>query len=180
MCALLALAWFAGAAFAHEPYLLVTANEDGTFTAEAGYSDGLSVEGLTLRVRDRATGELIVERRFPADGFLTLPRPAAPYRVEFDGGPGHRLLKSGPEPEVTAATPMPAQKGTLPDSPAPAPTAASSFAAADPAASKPRPEAAVASANAGETTRIALIVGIFFLFGAVAFALGFSAGRRSP
>ncbi len=160
----LLLLWCAGAARAHEPYLLVSARDDGTFTAEAGYSDGVSVEGLRLLVRDRGSGELLSEHRLPAGGKLTLPRPARPYRVVFEGGPGHRLTKPGPEPGTE-------DRATSPDisrAAAPAP---------------PAPEASTTPPSAGtppgETLRVMLVAGILFLFGAVAFALGFGAGRRS-
>lgn len=156
---------------AHEPYLLLTANADGTFTAEAGFSDGVSVAGLKLVVRDRGTGEVRSEHTVPASGKLTLPIPSAPYRVVFEGGSGHRISKPGPEREAAAepsnpVPPPPAAADALPVAPALAPTRT---VLAPPASLAPR----------DDTLRVVLIVGIFFLFGSIAFALGYGAGRRS-
>jgi hypothetical protein len=158
---------------AHEPYLLLTANADGTFTAEAGFSDGASVAGLKLIVRDRGTGEVRSEHTVPGSGKLTLPIPAAPYRVVFEGGSGHRISKPGPEREAAAepSNPVPPSApaaDALPAAPAPAPATA-------PTALAPPPS----SAPRDDTPRVALIVGIFFLFGSIAFALGYGAGRRA-
>ena len=156
---------------AHEPYLLLTANADGTFTAEAGFSDGVSVAGLKLIVRDRGTGEVRSEHTVPASGKLTLPIPPAPYRVVFEGGSGHRISKPGPEREAAAgpSNPVPpttAAADALLVAPAPATTPT---ALASPTSSAPR----------DDTPRVVLIVGIFFLFGSIAFALGYGAGRRA-
>lgn len=156
---------------AHEPYLLLTANAAGTFTAEAGFSDGVSVAGLKLIVRDRGTGEVRSEHTVPASGKLTLPIPPAPYRVVFEGGSGHRISKPGPEREAAAepAKPVPpptAVADALPVAPALAPTPT---VLAPPTSSTPRED----------TPRVVLIVGIFFVFGSIAFALGYGAGRRS-
>ncbi len=82
---------------AHEPYLMLVAEEPGLLVAEAGFSDGADAEGLGLMLHDRATGELLSEHRFPAGGVLRLPLPAVPYRVTFEGGPGHQLSRIGPE-----------------------------------------------------------------------------------
>jgi hypothetical protein len=158
---------------AHEPYLLLTANADGTFTAEAGFSDGVSVAGLKLIVRDRGTGEVRSEHTVPASGKLTLPIPPAPYRVVFEGGSGHRISKPGPEREAAAdpsnpVPPPPAAGDAPPVAPAPAP-ATTPTALAPPTTSAPR----------DDTPRVVLIVGIFFLFGSIAFALGYGAGRRA-
>lgn len=152
---------------AHEPYLLLTANADGTFTAEAGFSDGVSVAGLKMIVRDRGTGEVRSEHTVPASGKLTLPIPPAPYRVVFEGGSGHRISKPGPEREgaVEPAKPVP---------PPTAMTDAPALATAPTALASP-----TSSAPPDDTARMVLIVGIFFVFGSIAFALGYGAGRRA-
>ncbi len=156
---------------AHEPYLLLTANADGTFTAEAGFSDGVSVAGLKLIVRDRGTGEVRSEHTVPASGKLTLPIPPAPYRVVFEGGSGHRISKPGPERETAAGPSNP-----VPPSPAAAdaPTLAPAPATTPTALAPP-----TTSASPDDTARVVLIVGIFFVFGSIAFALGYGAGRSA-
>lgn len=165
--ALLLLLAAAGSLRAHEPYLLLTANADGTFTVEAGFSDGLSAQGLKIAVRDRGTGELLSEHRLPESAELRLKAPAVPYRVEFDGGTGHRISKPGPELEVIA-----------PPSP-PSAAAAESPAIEVTAASAPAKSPAPAITPRDDTPRMVLIAGIFFLFGSIAFALGYSSGRRA-
>ena len=156
---------------AHEPYLLLTANADGTFTAEAGFSDGVSVAGLKLIVRDRGTGEVRSEHTVPASGKLTLPIPPAPYRVVFEGGSGHRISKPGPERETAAG----------PSDSIPPPTAAVDWppASTAPASVPPAMATPAGAAPPDDTARVVLIVGIFFVFGSIAFALGFGAGRRA-
>ena len=156
---------------AHEPYLLLTANADGTFTAEAGFSDGVSVAGLKLIVRDRGTGEVRSEHTVPASGKLTLPIPPAPYRVVFEGGSGHRISKPGPERETAAG----------PSDSIPPPTAAVDRppASTAPASVPPVMATPAGAASPDDTARVVLIVGILFVFGSIAFALGSGAGRSA-
>jgi hypothetical protein len=168
---LLALAAAPEALRAHEPFLLLTDNADGTFTAEAGFSDNTSPAGLKLLLRDRATGEITAEHALPANGKLTLKRPPAPYRVVFEGGPGHRVSKPGPWPEETTTEPAGSPRRETRDA-APPP-------AAEVPALPSQATPSETSAGTSETLRVALVVGIFFLFGTVAFALGHAAGRRS-
>lgn len=194
-CLMRALLLLLGAAAlrAHEPHLLLTDHGNGTFTADAGFSDGASPEGLKLLLRERSTGAVLAEHTLPASGKLTLPRPGAPYRVVFDAGPGHRVSKPGPWPESeTAAAPVAADKAAVPAAISAAATvkgaaavsvatgagggAAGASDASDAAGAAATP---VAAEGAGETARMALVAGVFFLFGTAAFALGHAAGRRA-
>jgi hypothetical protein len=191
-CLMRALLLLLGAAAlrAHEPHLLLTDHGNGTFTAEAGFSDGASPEGLKLLLRERSTGAVLAEHTLPASGKLTLPRPGAPYRVVFDAGPGHRVSKPGPWPESEPATaPVAADKAAVPAAMSAAAAAKGSAAASgaagagggaagtsDAAGAAATP---VAAEGAGETARMALVAGVFFLFGTAAFALGHAAGRRA-
>lgn len=185
---LLGCAWLGSEARAHEPYLRLTEQADGSVLAEAGFSDNADVAGLKLLVRDRATGATLAEHRLPAGGTMTLKPPAVPYRVVFEGGDGHRVSKVGPEP-VSARPPPSEPVADRVATPASPETRAVASEAASPA---PAPVTAVAKRNdaggaelggidgaGGDTLRLVLVVGIVFLFGAVAFALGFGAGRRS-
>lgn len=181
LCSALWAAVLVAAAQAHEPYLLLTANAEGEFLAEAGYSDMASVEGLKLLVRNRDTGETLSEHTLPENGMIVLPIPAVPYRVTFDGGPGHRISKPGPEAPKPAATAAVAAAPELREQTKETPAAAASAPAAPETAVAQVatvPSSSSAVSGADETVRIALVVGIFFLFGAIAFALGYGAGRR--
>lgn len=149
---------------AHEAYLLLTANADGTVAVETGFSDGSSSAGLKLLVRDSATSQTLAEHVLPEGGKFTLTPPATAYRVTFDGGPGHRVSKSGPLREVPAATPA---------------TPAVVATAAVPTAPEVVPVAPPSPPETSHTLRLALVVGIFFLFGTLSFGLGYAAGRRT-
>lgn len=151
---------------AHEPYLQLTATADGTFTAEAGFSDGASVEGLPIFLRARATGETLGEHKLPASGKLTLPIPAVPYRVTFDGGPGHKLSKIGPEP--IAAQTMSDENVRVsapPQKDSETPLSPTVHAEASPTVPVDSPEMRVT-------------VAVIFLLTVLSFGLGYIAGRR--
>lgn len=180
-------------AAAHEPYLLLVANPNGTFTAEAGFSDAASPEGLKLTLRDRTSGEVISEHALPKSGILTMKTPAVPYRVAFDGGPGHRVSKPGPDAETTpssltviqppavepTSTPvsMVEAVGTGRTSPFTTPTSTVGPNAAPVRVSSATP--VERDQSFGEFLRVALLVGIFFLFGSIAFAFGYGAGLQA-
>lgn len=173
-------------AHAHEPYLLLDDNQDGTFTAETGFSDRASSAGLKLSLRERTTGETLSEHVIPDGGKLTLKIPAVPYRVVFDGGPGHRVSKPGPFTEPVSPA---SDSFVLPNQRAPL-TAESSTSAASSAnlsvttqssqqsPSTPHTHGSHVHAPTGDDARIAIIIGIFFVFGSLAFGLGYVAGRR--
>jgi hypothetical protein len=162
-----------GSARAHEPYLLLKHNGDGTFTAETGFSDGSDVAGLKLLVRSRGSGETLGEHTLPAGGKLTLPIPSTPYRVTFDGGPGHKISKPGPDAPVAPA----AKAAAAP----PAEETGTRMAASDASggSSRSSPDARAL----GERRDVWLIVSLVFALAVVSFALGYAAGagrRKSP
>jgi len=152
---------------AHEPYLRLTANADGTVTAEAGFSDNADVAGQKLVVRDRTTGATLGGHVLPAGGRLTFAPPPGPYRVVFEGGAGHRISKPGPERETAAAAvAAPVELGPV----------AVALVVEPPV---PGMTSVPAVAQGGDLIRLVLVVGIVFLFGTVAFALGYAAGRHT-
>ena len=85
--------------FAHSPLLTVEDNGDGTIYVQGGFSNGASAAGVKLYLTDKASGQKIWEGEFPDVGELNLPIPNVPYTVTFDAGPGHIIVKDGPEPE---------------------------------------------------------------------------------
>ncbi|UTC61801.1 hypothetical protein E4O00_03175 [Treponema sp. OMZ 788] len=84
--------------FAHSPLLTVEDNGDGTIYVQGGFSNGATAAGVKLYLTDKATGQKIWEGEFPDVGELNLPIPSVPYTVTFDAGPGHIIVKEGPEP----------------------------------------------------------------------------------
>lgn len=117
-------------ASAHEVYLVLTAQPDGNLLIETAFSDSSSTAGMPVKITDRASGAVLSDLKVPEGGNLTVPIPPQPYRVTFDGGPGHKVTKIGPKavaaassapdaPRATAAAPSPA-----PAAPAPAATSA--------------------------------------------------------
>ncbi|PIE70046.1 MAG: hypothetical protein CSA22_09930 [Deltaproteobacteria bacterium] len=85
-------------ALAHTPFLILMDNEDGTLTIEAGFSTGAGAEGVTCSVKTLKDGNIVLSQRFPASSSITIQIPKEPYQVIFDGGPGHKVVKKGPEP----------------------------------------------------------------------------------
>jgi hypothetical protein len=93
--ALLAVGLFlAGQAQAHTPLCSCYDNGDGTITCEGGFSDGSSAAGVVMRVVDK-TGKVLVEGKMDEASEFTFEKPDAPYRVEFDAGPGHVVEVEG-------------------------------------------------------------------------------------
>lgn len=146
----------------HETYLLLKALPGGTLEIEAGFSNNESPQGLPVTLRNRETGAVISDHKLPGDGFLSVALPKVAYRVEFDAGPGHRISKVGPMQEDAVAEVAKAAEPKSDVKPA--------------EVAKP---AAAAPAGGGDTQRMLLVMGIFFLFGVIAFALGYGAGRKS-
>ena len=93
--------------FAHSPLLTVEDNGDGTIYVQGGFSNGASAAGVKLYLTDKASGQKIWEGEFPDVGELNLPIPNVPYTVTFDAGPGHIIVKDGPEPEDAATAQKP-------------------------------------------------------------------------
>jgi hypothetical protein len=160
---------------------LLTPQAGGALAVEAGFSDGASVEGLKVLVRDRESGAVTAEFPLPADGKLTFPIPAAPYRVVFEGGAGHRVSKVGPTRDEAAQLAPAIAAGAATSATAPA-TAKEVAHAGPPSAADSRAAARPAPAHAHghahtHWSQILLVTGVVFLFGAISFALGFVAGR---
>lgn len=79
----------AAPALAHAPILDCFDNGDDTITCEAGYSDGSSAAGQTIRVRD-IDHKLVFEAEFDEDGSYTFDRPDSPeFHIEFIGDDAH-------------------------------------------------------------------------------------------
>lgn len=85
-------------AFAHTPVLMIVDNEDGTLTAEGGFSTGASAEGIDLYVKTKKDGKILLQRKFPESSTIEIDIPNEPYYVIFDGGPGHKIVKDGVPP----------------------------------------------------------------------------------
>ena len=83
---------------AHSPLLTVEDNGDGTIYVQGGFSNGASAAGVKLYLTDKATGQKIWDGEFPEVGEINLAMPNVPYTVTFDAGPGHIIVKDGPEP----------------------------------------------------------------------------------
>jgi hypothetical protein len=73
---------------AHAPIISCFDNGDDTVTCEAGYSDGASSKGQTVRVL-LDDQRLVVESKFDDDGTFTFDKPEAGFYVEFEGDPSH-------------------------------------------------------------------------------------------
>ncbi len=85
-------------ALAHTPVLILMDNEDGTLTIEGGFSTGAGAEGVRCSVKTMKDGNIILSQQFPESSSITVQIPKEPYQVVFDGGPGHKVVKKGPEP----------------------------------------------------------------------------------
>jgi len=84
----------AGQSIAHTPLCSCYDNGDGTITCEGGFSDGSSAAGVEMRVLD-SSGKVLVKDRMDEDSEFTCKRPDAPYKVQFDAGPGHLVEING-------------------------------------------------------------------------------------
>jgi len=86
----------AGQAFAHTPLCSCYDNGDGTVTCEGGFSDGSSAAGVEMRVLDSAD-KVVMKGKMDEDSEFTFDKPAGPYKVQFDAGPGHLVEVPGSE-----------------------------------------------------------------------------------
>lgn len=83
-----------GQALAHTPLCSCYDNGDGTITCEGGFSDGSSAAGVEMRVVDEG-GKVLSEGKMDDLGEFTFDKPAAPFKVQFDAGPGHLIEING-------------------------------------------------------------------------------------
>lgn len=81
---------------AHKVLLMVEDNEDGTIYIMAGTSTGGSVEGAKIVLKDKSTGQPLLQKEMPESGEMTVKMPDVPYTVTLDMGKGHKLTKTGP------------------------------------------------------------------------------------
>jgi len=86
--------FLAGQAFAHTPLCSCYDNGDGTIICEGGFSDGSSAAGVEMRVVDKA-GKVLIKGKMNEDSEFTVDKPAGPYKVLFDAGPGHLVEVDG-------------------------------------------------------------------------------------
>ncbi len=80
----------ATAALAHTPHMACYDNQDQTISCFAEYSDGSSAARTPMRVVD-SNNAIIVEGHMDALGEFTFKKPSTPFKVIFDGGPGHQV-----------------------------------------------------------------------------------------
>ncbi|WP_147820747.1 hypothetical protein [Salidesulfovibrio onnuriiensis] len=95
LATLLALFLCAGTTLAHTLFMTVTDNEDGTVTVEGMYSTGTAASDTELRL-EGPNGRVLFQGRTDADGELEFAKPASPYTIILDGGPGHVATEEGP------------------------------------------------------------------------------------
>ena len=88
------MALLCGSAFAHTPLFSCWDNGDGTFSCEAGFSDGSSDANMPVFMLDDK-GEKIAEEKIDKGGEVSFKRPEGAFTVKFDGGPGHDLVIKG-------------------------------------------------------------------------------------
>jgi len=78
-------------ALAHSPILACFYESDTAITCEAGYSDGASGEGGTIRVLD-GNQRLLMEETLGPDSTYTFDMPdAAVFQVDFIGDSTHMV-----------------------------------------------------------------------------------------
>ena len=81
---------------AHTPLCSCYDNGDETITCEGGFSDGSSAAGVEMRVLDSAD-KVVIKGTMDEDSEFTFDKPAGPYKVQFDAGPGHLVEVPGSE-----------------------------------------------------------------------------------
>ncbi len=75
-------------AYAHTPLCSCYDNGDKTVTCEGGFSDGSSGAGVSMAVKDKS-GKTLIKGKMDKNSSFTFKKPAGPYKVVFDAGPGH-------------------------------------------------------------------------------------------
>lgn len=91
--------------WAHKPLLSVSDNNDGTVSIETGFSDGSSAAGHKIIVKNRETGQTLLETRVGEDGSLEIKKPSEEFTVSLDAGEGHVVTQVGPAPSKESQTP---------------------------------------------------------------------------
>ena len=75
--------------FAHTALMNCVDNGDGTIGCEAGYSDGSSATGVSLKVLQN--GKTLYELKMDKNSEVTFKKPQGEYTVLLDGGDGHAI-----------------------------------------------------------------------------------------
>lgn len=83
---------------AHTLVLLSEDLEDGTILVTGKFSTGQSVSGAKVRLIAKNNRKILFEKRLPDEGEIIIKIPDEPYEIVLDGGPGHKVVKSGIEP----------------------------------------------------------------------------------
>lgn len=81
-------------AYAHTPLCSCNDNGDGTVTCEGGFSDGSSGAGVQMMVKNK-TGKVLIKGKMNKNSSFSFKKPAGPYKVIFDAGPGHVVEVDG-------------------------------------------------------------------------------------
>lgn len=84
------------AVYAHKVLLMVEDNENGTISIEAGLSTGGSIKGAKVVLKDKSTGQPLLQKEMPESGKLTVDIPVVPYTVTLEMGKEHTITKTGP------------------------------------------------------------------------------------
>lgn len=84
-------ALFAGAAWAHSPFLTCQHIENNQIQCKGGFSDGSEADGIDLIVYDY-NNAVLFQTFLDGDSQATFPAPSVEeYFIFFDGGPGHEI-----------------------------------------------------------------------------------------
>lgn len=84
----------AAQASAHTPLCSCYDGGDGTVTCEGGFSDGSSAAGVEMRVESQ-DGQILTKGKMDELSEFVFEKPAGPYKVIFDAGPGHAVEING-------------------------------------------------------------------------------------
>ena len=83
-------------AFAHKPLLAVDEEKDDTILLEAAFSNGASIAGSKIIIKNRKTGEVIERHTMDEQGMLRLKKPKVEYTITLQAGKGHTITAPGP------------------------------------------------------------------------------------
>ena len=90
------LLFVATIAVAHTPLCSCYDNGDGTITCEGSFSDGSSASGVEIRAIDK-NKNVLIKGTMDEDSEFSCKKPAGPYKVILDAGPGHTVEIDGDE-----------------------------------------------------------------------------------
>ncbi len=90
--------FWASAAIAHTPLLIIADNGDGTILIQGDFSTGQGAEGIDLFIKNKQEGKILLHKKFPDSSEFEIQIPKEPYYVVMDAGPGHKIVKQGIAP----------------------------------------------------------------------------------